>query len=305
VAGHTVTPELRSGDPIPPLTGAPLRLQLTERGEPVTMGGLAPLPERRPAISCLMVTADRPEQARLSIACFARQTYPERELVVVDNGADAAASARLAEIVREADGAPAPIRLISAPAGALSLGELRNLSVEHAQGAYLATWDDDDLSDPLRLAVEFRALVQTGSQACALSRALVWCPKRRLLAARRVRFWENTMLCERGALPRYEPLARSEDRVAVDAIIASARMAYIDHPRLYVYVGHAANTTGFRNFMLHWGQSNPQLSGEAYEALLAELAERMPVTAYAELEESRPDNWPRFVFEPRPDRPTG
>ena len=40
----------------------------------------------QPLVSCLMVTADRPQLMRRSIRCYDRQTYPNRELVVIDDG---------------------------------------------------------------------------------------------------------------------------------------------------------------------------------------------------------------------------
>ena len=71
-------------------------------------------------VSCLMVTRDRYRFARLAIEAFRRQTYAERELVVVQDGADT----RLIEEIEEA-GDPI-IRAIRPPTDGLSLGALRN-----------------------------------------------------------------------------------------------------------------------------------------------------------------------------------
>ncbi|RKZ53629.1 MAG: hypothetical protein DRQ99_31665, partial [Candidatus Parabeggiatoa sp. nov. 3] len=39
----------------------------------------------RPLVSCLMVTCGRFEMAKRSIHCFCKQTYPNKELVIIDN----------------------------------------------------------------------------------------------------------------------------------------------------------------------------------------------------------------------------
>ena len=46
----------------------------------------------------------------------------------------------------------------------LSLGELRNRSVELAQGHLVCQWDDDDRSHPMRLSVQVAALIEADAQ---------------------------------------------------------------------------------------------------------------------------------------------
>ena len=86
--------------------------------------------EEQPLISCLMVTANRADIARVAIECFSEQTWPNKELVIIDDGAedysDLIASFDCADLVRYIKLQPANPRL--------SLGELRNLSIEEAHG---------------------------------------------------------------------------------------------------------------------------------------------------------------------------
>ncbi len=120
-----------------------------------------------PRISCLMVTADRPEYARRAIASFAAQTYPNRELVVLDNGitpiealiADLPADQVVYQHVVREEGT--------------HIGALRNQSLEMARGEWLAPqWDDDDWSHPERLSRQAAVLAQ-GAEACALPGTLM------------------------------------------------------------------------------------------------------------------------------------
>ena len=54
---------------------------------------------RQPFVSVIMLTRDRPQFLSLALTCYARQTYAQRELIVVDDGgvhpadADAVAAA--------------------------------------------------------------------------------------------------------------------------------------------------------------------------------------------------------------------
>jgi len=121
----------------------------------------APFSNEGERISCLMVTADRRHLADRAIDCFLAQSYPNRELVVVDDGVQDY-SAVLSRV-------PADRlihhRLVKDPA--TTLGALRNLSLDLARGELIAQWDDDDWFDPDRLA---RQLVALGDHAAC------WCP---------------------------------------------------------------------------------------------------------------------------------
>jgi glycosyltransferase involved in cell wall biosynthesis len=99
-------------------------------------------------ISCIMPTANRPHFVAQAIRCWARQTYPDRELVILDDG--------VTPVPEEAAALPG-VRLHRAPPG-MSLGAKRNLLCELAQGDVIAHWDDDDWHGPERLSHQFAAL---------------------------------------------------------------------------------------------------------------------------------------------------
>ncbi|WP_156458025.1 glycosyltransferase family A protein, partial [Sphingomonas sp. Leaf412] len=121
----------------------------------------APFADDGPRISCLMVTANRRRLAQRSIDCFLAQRYPNRELVIVDDGTE--------DYTPILSAVPADRlihhRLPKDPA--TTLGELRNLTLDLARGELISQWDDDDWFDPARL-VEQMALIG--------NRAAIWCP---------------------------------------------------------------------------------------------------------------------------------
>ena len=121
-----------------------------------------PFADEGPRLSCLMVTANRRRLAQRSVGCFLAQDYPNRELVIVDDGEE-----DYAPILRDI---PADrLRYHRLPKDpATTLGELRNLTLDLARGDLIAQWDDDDWFAPFRLSRTVRAL---GDKAAAWGEA--------------------------------------------------------------------------------------------------------------------------------------
>src|SRR5262249_20091427 len=147
--------------------------------------------------SCLMVTRGNIDLMRYSLGCYQRQTYPHRELVVV---AEHEAGEKVQAFFRS-EGV-LNVRVFVAPPG-LTLGDHRNLAAARATGAILVNWDDDDLSDPLRLAIAVRVLHETGAAAAFLSRVLIWWPQRKIAAISMSRAWEGSIAVRRTNMPIY------------------------------------------------------------------------------------------------------
>ncbi|WP_434625660.1 glycosyltransferase [Azospirillum sp. B2RO_4] len=238
--------------------------------------------EGLPLISCLMVTRGRRALLEFAIDGFARQTYPNRELVIVCDSPALPQDDPLERAIRAA-GCP-NIRLIRVTAagreGGATLGELRNLAVDHAAGRYVCQWDDDDLYDPCRLQMQQRVLAAAGAQACLLGRWMIWWPAEGRLAVSCERDWEGSLLCEKAVMPRYPALRRGEDTPVVEQLRRTARVVRMDLPRLYTYVVHGGNTFGGRHFEEHWKATAARFSGDRCRAMLEEMGKRLPVEAY-------------------------
>ncbi|ALG75603.1 hypothetical protein VY88_28910 [Azospirillum thiophilum] len=234
--------------------------------------------EGPPLISCLMVTRGRSGLLRFAIEGFARQTYPNRELVVV---CDSPALPQDDPLERAIHDAACPnIRLIRVETGGLTLGDLRNIAVDRADGRYVCQWDDDDLYDPCRLEMQQRVLAATASQACLLGRWMIWWPVENRLAVSCERDWEGSLLCEKAAMPRYPALRHGEDTPVVEQLRRSARVVRMDLPRLYIYVVHGGNTFTAPHFEAHWQAAAARFDGGRCRALLEEMGKRLPVEPY-------------------------
>lgn len=107
-----------------------------------------------PKISCVMVTSGRADHVKRSTMCYLRQTYPNRELVVISQGDEQANV-----FIRRFLGGLNREDILFFPAlPLLSLGALRNVSCEVASGELVCQWDDDDLYHPARLMTQYKAI---------------------------------------------------------------------------------------------------------------------------------------------------
>jgi glycosyltransferase involved in cell wall biosynthesis len=242
--------------------------------------------EAAPLISCLMVTRGRSGLLRFAIEGFGRQTYPNRELVIVCDSPALPQDDPLERAIRDA--ACPNIRLVRVSAAhrsgaqpaSLTLGELRNIAVDQAAGRYVCQWDDDDLYDPCRLEMQQRVLARADAQACLLGRWMIWWPAEERLAVSSERDWEGSLLCEKAAMPRYPALRRGEDTAVVEQLYRSVRVVRMDLPRLYTYVVHGGNTFTAPHFDAHWRGASARFSGDRCRAVLEEMGKRLPVEPY-------------------------
>lgn len=118
-----------------------------------------------PKISCLMVTGkNRFEYFVKSFKCYENQTYPNKELVIVNEGPKEYQD-RIKNYVSHRD----DVRLIFLD-GWYSLGALRNISISLCYGDLFVQWDDDDFNMPERLSVQFNFLLNNPkAKVCYLS----------------------------------------------------------------------------------------------------------------------------------------
>lgn len=118
-------------------------------------------------VSCLVVTADRRELLKRSLFCYKNQSHENTELVVVDNGEDT-----IKDLLSEFPAEELKyIRIEPSPENIL--GEMRNVSLEHATGEFITCWDDDDWFHPDRIKIQLNVLLDEGADACCLTTSLM------------------------------------------------------------------------------------------------------------------------------------
>ena len=213
------------------------RYNKSQLGEATTTHGNQPL------VSCLMVTANRGDIARVAIECFQAQTWLNKELVIIDDGgedySDMIAQFDCASLVRYVKLEPASPRL--------SLGELRNISIEEARGEWCVQWDDDEWYHPERLAIQLSAAVQADVGASALKWTLMHVKDD---ADQSLTFRGDSGIATPGTLMfrkgdvRYPHLARNEDGIFLRDVKDSNGLVVLDenHSHLFIRVFHGLNT---------------------------------------------------------------
>jgi len=95
--------------------------------------------------SCLCVTEGRAAFMPWLLWGFQRQTWPDKELVIVDSSPAPATPA-----TAFAGHGPVPVRVMKAPPGT-GVPAKRNQALRAARGRYVAWFDDDDWQHPQRL----------------------------------------------------------------------------------------------------------------------------------------------------------
>lgn len=202
----------------------------------------------QPLVSCMMPTGGRRDFALQSIRYFDRQSWPSKELLILDDGSDAL----------EPDLPCDPrIRYVRTPRG-LSIGAKRNQACALAAGAVVMFWDDDDWFGPDRITRQAAPLLAGEAEVSALRHCY-------FLDLQEGSFWHSSeaqhqrmfqlnvlggtlafqrKLFEQGH--RFPNTSLAEDAAFLTAAVRrGARLAVLPAEDLYVYIRHGANTWRF------------------------------------------------------------
>lgn len=190
--------------------------------------------------SCIMPTFNRPRFVGQAVRYFLAQDYPEKELIIVDDGSES-----VADVVPS----DPQIRYFRRE-GRLPLGAKRNFACEQARGEIIVHWDDDDWNAPWRLRYQVEQLGSAQAEICGLERVFFYAPKEE-------RAWEyvypggqrrwvyGASLCYRKSFwqqHRFPEIHVGEDTRFVWAD-GHARIHVLPDPRFLVALIHENNTS--------------------------------------------------------------
>ena len=122
-----------------------------------------------PLVSCIMPTANRRKFIPDAIRYFQKQDYPNRELIVLDDGEE-----MVADLIPDA----ANIRYIRLEKKH-SLGVKRNMACEVSNGEIIMHWDDDDWRAEKWVSSQVDTLVKQKADICGLKKILFYAPDRK------------------------------------------------------------------------------------------------------------------------------
>ncbi len=201
-----------------------------------------------PRVSCIMPTANRRPFVAIALDLFSAQTWPDRELVVVDDGDDP-----VGDLCEGVDG----VRYVRLEQRA-TIGAKRNVACERSTGELIAHWDDDDWYGPERLRRQ--------AEPIALGRAdITGLTNRFTLSVADGAFWDvserlhgrmfvgdvhgGTLVFRKSLLDRgdrYPASNIAEDAALIRALSArGARLERVENDGHFVYVRHGRNAWRF------------------------------------------------------------
>jgi glycosyltransferase involved in cell wall biosynthesis/cyclopropane fatty-acyl-phospholipid synthase-like methyltransferase len=187
-----------------------------------------------------MPTANRRAFVPHAIRYFLNQDYPNRELIVMDDGADP-----IGDLI---PGDPR-IRYFRLE-GTRSLGVKRNLACEQARGEVILHWDDDDWMASWRISYQVHHLMEADADICGIARMYFFAPHREqawlYVFPEEARPWVGGgSLCYTKAIWREDPfrdVTIGEDNQFLQGEHPK-RVAVLEDPRFYVALVHPENTS--------------------------------------------------------------
>jgi glycosyltransferase involved in cell wall biosynthesis len=220
-----------------------------ERIQQIIQAGTPASPPRsQPLLSCIMPTYNRRPFIPLALQRFREQSYPNRELIIVDDGSDA-----IGDLVTH-EPAVRYIRLERRT----TIGGKRNVACAEARGELIAHWDDDDWYSRDRLTRQAAPILRGEADVTGLENRFVlqmplgrfWTTNRQLHRSMFVCDVHGGTLVFRRSIwtagVRYPEINLAEDAAFVrDAVRRGKKLARIDNDGAFVYVRHQRNAWQF------------------------------------------------------------
>ncbi|TQF72765.1 glycosyltransferase [Pseudoalteromonas luteoviolacea] len=202
-----------------------------------------------PLVSCVMPTCRRAHYLIQSIEYFNRQSYPNKELVIVYERAE-----DLPKLLPTQDN----IKLVKVAVNA-SIGYKRSIGTKWSKGVYIAQWDDDDWYSSERLAVQLAPLLKDEADITGLKnhlffdvwRGQFWAAEKALFDAMfRRGIAGGTLVFSRkywseGTLDYRDSSLREDADFMESMIAAGANLVAVDGQFHFVYLRHLNNTWSF------------------------------------------------------------
>lgn len=156
-----------------------------------------------PLASAIMPTRGRPQLARDAVELFLAQTWPNKELVVVDDE-DAPSFSEPPCVCNYYLERYENIRY-ERLRRKLSIGAKRNIACSRAQGEIVVHWDDDDWSAPGRMTDQVERLLSSGLELTGYSEMLFTDGVKQWLYSGCKDYILGTSLCYRKSLWQRRP----------------------------------------------------------------------------------------------------
>ena len=116
-------------------------------------------------VSCIMPTYNRQDLIRVALRCYLSQDWPDKQLVVVDDGTE-----KVGWVIKQLVPDAVYVRL----AEKQPIGTKRNIACEAAGGEVICHFDDDDWSAAGRIRDQITRLLASGKQMTGYHSITYW-----------------------------------------------------------------------------------------------------------------------------------
>jgi glycosyltransferase involved in cell wall biosynthesis len=198
-----------------------------------------------PLVTAIMPTRQRPEFALQAVGYFLAQDYPNKELVILEDGTPS--------LTRSLPDDPR-VRYIATGIEQRSIGAMRNEACQLARGDIVAHWDDDDWHGPGRLTRQVAAIGAGTADITGLRNSLTldlpawrfWRCRPELHRRLFVRDVHGGTLVYRRHIweekAQFPNRSLAEDAAFLDrAVRRGARLEAVEADGIFIYVRHDSN----------------------------------------------------------------
>jgi glycosyltransferase involved in cell wall biosynthesis len=200
--------------------------------------------------------------AERSVQAFLAQTYPNKHLIIVNDG-----NYSLGDINKELI---TEIKLDKK----YVLGMLRNISWNQIpEGGLYFQWDDDDWHHPDLMKKQYEYMKKNSADACILLSQVMYCFRiNAAWVSSRKSGIEGTVICRKKGDILYPEMARSEDSVFLNEYKKKYKLVKWDNPaHYYLRFVHGHNTWDDNHFKLDRFKENEWLISKDAIAYLAKI----------------------------------
>lgn len=195
-----------------------------------------------------MVTANRRSLVKRAIYCFKQQTYPNKELIIVDDGDDDLSDM----LTNDLNGYSYHYDYLKKESS-FTLGYLRNRTLDLANGEIVTQWDDDDWYSNERVQLQFECLEQ-GFDAVVLSGTLMHLDDEQFMLSPYIGYLKDgvpgTIMHLRNSSIRYPEWPKAEDTHYLNQWKKLRFTKLADHHYYhFIRCFHGSNTWGKEHFL--------------------------------------------------------
>jgi glycosyltransferase involved in cell wall biosynthesis len=203
------------------------------------------------------MTKNRRKLIERSINCFLAQDYPNKELIIINQGGYGYFKS-VDNYIKTLNADITHVRV----SGNLSLGEMRNEGLAHSKGEYICIWDDDDIFGENRLSFQVEILQRSNAFGTLLKNFITvdkkmfsHLPQKRYISFHNGGL-DGTLLCRNPKYlgVSYSHIQRGEDTEFIEEMKKKGCMFLVlDNPAsMYEYWWHgrlfSGNTTKRKNY---------------------------------------------------------